>query len=188
MKVTCKNCRREIPANSKICPYCSIKINQSKIKKTNQRKKIILYFVIVIIVLVSIFSIISIVDCYFGNRCFSSSRSTPIIDISAYPQTTGDTNNSCNIIIVTSPDTCYWGDISWCLVDITEGVFLCSSDESPCDSVIVTLPGLKNDTIENGQIITIEGCGYDLVKNYEYRFTLIYDPSGGNMATVTWTQ
>ena len=108
------------------------------------------------------------VSGFFGGGL----SNTPTVGLSAEPSGTVCTIN------VGSPTA---SDIDWGDVEYT-WVALGNATEMPQSST--TLAGTTGDILKAGEVIQLVGCEDD----EEYRFTISYEPTGGQLGTCSWTQ
>ncbi|RLF43157.1 MAG: hypothetical protein DRN18_00805 [Thermoplasmata archaeon] len=144
--------------------------------------------VIGVILMVAItVAIAAAVYIYISGILTTTPKSTPAVPLSSAPSGT-----DCTITVSTSEPGIKWNSTSFTFVNVSNGTSITVKYTKLNDSgsvkyyqwgnVNITLPGTEK--ITSGQIIKITGLGSD----YSYKFTLIYNPTGGVMGTTDWTQ
>jgi len=144
--------------------------------------------VIGVILMVAItVAIAAAVYIYISGILTTTPKSTPAVPLSSAPSGT-----NCTITVSTSEPGIKWNSTSFTFVNVSNGTSITVKYTKLNDSgsvkyyqwgnVNITLPGTEK--ITSGQIIKITGLGSD----YSYKFTLIYNPTGGVMGTTDWTQ
>jgi flagellin-like protein len=114
------------------------------------------------------------VSGFFGGGI----ASTPTVGMSAEP-------SGSNCVVTLGSPTAQdidWSDVIAVLVDITD------SQELVYTTNYTTNIGTKTGVMQAGQVIVITGAAPELEDDNKYRFTISYDPTGGQLGTVTWTQ
>ena len=135
--------------------------------------------VIGVILMVAItVAIAATVYVYVSGMMGGGLDNTPVVSMIAEPS---EDKNEVIITIITITDGgVNWNDVSGSLVNI-------SSSTSELNG---TAWRLENDEVSGGDIITLvryNDIDGDFTIGDEYRFTLIYDVTGGTLGTVTWT-
>jgi hypothetical protein len=174
----CPQCGRSIPQDATNCPYCGKMLamsegimapHQQPTKDDSGKKLVLIIAIILVVIILGTIIIAAMVYIYVSGMVGPSTRTfTPTCSLTADP-----TGTSCVITIATiSESGIDWSsDVEIYLTDIT----------SPG---IMPSPTSPTGYVSGGDQILI----YDLVDNYEYRFTLVYTPTGGTMGSVSWTQ
>ena len=146
--------------------------------------------VIGVILMVAItVAIAATVYVYVSGMLGGGVQSTPAVSM-----TNSASAHNCTITIGTPTDSAIeWADCWYTLVDITDAEEIThnAATEGDVDHVVMKLPSATYVT--GGQVILIQNCNnyqatWPLIDNHEYRFTLVYNTTGGTMGTVTWTQ
>ena len=147
--------------------------------------------VIGVILMVAItVAIAATVYMYVSGMIGGGTQSTPSVSIVADP-----VGFNCTITVGTpTANDISWSDVGFTIVDLTNTTEL-TNGSAGGDSIIQVLLPASNTMVQGGQIITVKYTGTTgdeavdaLVDDHQYRFTLSYDPTGGTMGTVTWTQ
>ena len=138
--------------------------------------------VIGVILMVAItVAIAATVYVYVSGMIGGGLQSTPNVSITV---DYSDHNATISVGTPTANDI-DWGDVDYTIVDLT------TATELGDTNVTVTLGGSTGEVIKGGQVITVVGTGpsWDHLNDGDkYRFTLVYETTGGTMGTVTWTQ
>ena len=144
--------------------------------------------VIGVILMVAItVAIAAAVYIYISGILTTTPKSTPAVPLSSAPSGT-----NCTITVSTSEPGIKWSSTSFTFVNVSNGTSITKKYSELKDSgsvkyckwgnVNITLP--DTEKITSGQIIKITGLGSDC----SYKFTLIYNPTGGVMGATDWTQ
>ena len=144
--------------------------------------------VIGVILMVAItVAIAATVYVYVSGMLGGGVRSTPAVSM-----TNAANKANCTLTIGTPTATdIQWTDVWYTLVDNTDARQIYSTTLNGVQYAVITLP--TSGVVTGGQIMTIK-CNapytatFPLVDNHAYRFTLVYNTTGGTMGTVTWTQ
>jgi len=145
--------------------------------------------VIGVILMVAItVAIAATVYVYVSGMLGGGVQSTPAVSM-----TSSASAHNCTLTIGTPTDAnIEWADCWYTLVDITTATQITHGPTGSATKALITLPTATYVT--GGQLMTVKNClgTYDpvwpLVDNHEYRFTLVYNSTGGTMGTVTWNQ
>jgi len=149
--------------------------------------------VIGVILMVAITVAISAtVYVYVSGMLGGGVQSTPAVSM-----TNAASKENCTVTIGTPTATnIEWANVWYTLVDNTDAkqIYWCGAGLGDTTHCTITLP--SSGVVTGGQIITIKfgdtAAPWDyaipLVDNHQYRFTLVYNTTGGTMGTVTWSQ
>ena len=142
--------------------------------------------VIGVILMVAItVAIAATVYVYVSGIIGPGTGSTPSISLSAAPDTT---NTKCLITVGTVTQTGVdWADITGTLANLTSGTEITIRKHTwrPAG----TVSGGDIMSLDNAFLGEVAAAGSDNIwDGFEYRFTLVYNTTGGTLGTITWTE
>ena len=162
-------------------------------RKFREGKEAVSAVIGVILMVAITVAIAATVYVYVSGIIGPGTGSTPNVSVTV---DTSDHNATLTVGTPTANDI-EWTDVSYVLADLTNATEItqvATTDNNGKGTIHLTAP--TTTYVKGGQIISLvlaENKGsFDaddaLVDGHEYRFTLSYDPTGGSMGTVTWTQ
>lgn len=144
--------------------------------------------VIGVILMVAItVAIAATVYVYVSGMLGGGVKGTPAVSV-----TDVASDRNCTITIGTpTKSDIQWTDCWYTLVDNTDAKQIYHGTTG--SETVATITLQTTGYVTGGQIITIKSitpytATWPLIDNHEYRFTLVYNTTGGTMGTVTWTQ
>ena len=111
-------------------------------------------------------------------------ETTPSLFFNVDPGTEDSSNEAIVTIWTISEEDVEWYDVSYSLIDITDSDSLVEGVDYNTNIIDLN----ENSFIDGDDKIEIIGLGGELESDHEYRFNIVYGPTGSAMGTMTWDQ